>query len=555
MVVPDSAQSEKDSPAQELERATQRVLDSAARRKLIVAGPGTGKTTLFKKLLEATGGYAKQRLVLTFINNLKNDLERDLGHLASVFTLHGYCQAVLHKRHEVRGALTTGFRCIPGLASVIKSDWTYIKGGEAPHFVHLMRNLEPGPETDFYLSRGDYYDAVDFDDSVFRVERAWFNGAPGADGYELVLIDEFQDFNALEASIIEHLATHNSIVVAGDDDQALYAQLRGASSDYIRTLHQRGDYEIHELPFCMRCPSVIVDAVNDILAKARDMIKLTGRISKPYRTYEPVKGEDSRRYPKLGLVHCSVQKIKANYFGKYIAEQLMLIPDEELRVAKEKGDIPALVIGQRQYLKQIAGHLAGNGFIVEMASGQAGEGVDRLLGIELLAENRRSNVGWRIILEHEPTTFARKHIQEAATSSVALIDVLPEDFIAQVLVEVSEKASTGMQADEASDEGSDDDEDRAIRVRLTSFEGAKGLSAYHVFIVGMHDGEFPRDTQGIQDIEICRLLVGLTRAKKKCSLLYTDNFSGQWKRPSTFIGWIDRTRFEYTKVQASYWRS
>ena len=62
----------------QLEEAVQRILRSDSRRKLIVAGPGTGKTTLFKKLLESSPGDKKSRLVLTFITNLRDDLENTL---------------------------------------------------------------------------------------------------------------------------------------------------------------------------------------------------------------------------------------------------------------------------------------------------------------------------------------------------------------------------------------------------------------------------------------------------------------------------------------------
>jgi len=90
---------------------------------------------------------------------------------------------------------------------------------------------------------------------------------------------------------------------------------------------------------------------------------------------------------------------------------------------------------------------------------------------------------------------------------------------------------------------------------VTSFEGAKGLSAQHVFIAGLHDGEIPRKPDRVQDLEICKFVVGLTRTRKKCSLIYTRHFAGQWKSPSSFISWINRRRLEPIKVDAAYWRT
>ncbi len=153
----------------ELREAIERILRSESQRKLIIAGPGTGKTSFFRTLLERTSGDQGSRLVLTFINNLKVDLDRSLSDLASVYTLHGYCQSLLHRYPDLRGGLTERFRCLPGLASLIKDDWAYLRGGDAPMFVDRMRDLDcGGEEAAFYFDRANLYDAVDFDDSVYR---------------------------------------------------------------------------------------------------------------------------------------------------------------------------------------------------------------------------------------------------------------------------------------------------------------------------------------------------------------------------------------------------
>jgi superfamily I DNA/RNA helicase len=211
----------------ELKLATDRIVASKSRKKLVVAGPGAGKTYLFRELLKSINSTPDQSLVLTFINSLKGDLELNLGAASRVFTLHGYCQHLLRRDDKLRKGLSAKFRCYPGLRHLIPEDWIWIRGSDAPTFIKLMRDLNcTAEQNEFYLERSNYYDAVDFDDSVHRVLQKLSEDNALIPKYSLVLIDEFQDFNKMEASIIDLLADHNSIVIAGDDDQALYSQLR-----------------------------------------------------------------------------------------------------------------------------------------------------------------------------------------------------------------------------------------------------------------------------------------------------------------------------------------
>jgi superfamily I DNA/RNA helicase len=412
----------------ELKSAIDRVLASESRKKLVVAGPGAGKTTLFRKLLEIADGHSKQRVVLTFINNLKADLDRSLGDIADVFTLHGYCQHLLH-RHGGSG-LSSDFVCYPGLVSLIKKDWHWLRDSDPPKFVELMRALEcPVDQENFYTARSNYYDAVDFDDSVHRTYQQLLADPSLVPTYELVLIDEFQDFNNMEASVIDLLADRNCIVIAGDDDQALYSQLRGASWDHIRARYENGHYEIFELPFCMRCPEVIVGAVNDIILKARHGRRLQGRIEKPYRYYEPVKGNDSRRHPKIDLVETSVQRANANYFGRYIEQSIRAIPEQDIAQAVEKHEPAALIIGSNPYRRQVEEYLIEVGLVI---AEQRIELTDRERALEILAGNAESNLGWRVILGDEDEGTAQELIRSATEKDVPLVEVIPSD-VRQIL--------------------------------------------------------------------------------------------------------------------------
>lgn len=535
-----------DDVAAELKAAVDKVLASKARKKLVVAGPGAGKTTLFRRLLDGGAGTADERLVVTFINNLKTDLEGSLGDVARVFTLHGYCQHLLRRHAGLRNGLTADFRCHPGLVSLIKNDWAWLEESKAPEFVKLMRELVCSPEQEsFYRDRANLYDAVDFDDSVYRVQRQLAADSTRVPAYELVLVDEFQDFNKMEAAVIDMLAEKNSIVVAGDDDQALYSQLRGASWDHIRARYKSGKYEIFELPFCMRCPEVIVEAVNDMIAKARTDKKLHGRIEKPYRYFEPVKGEDSRRYPKIDLVETSVQRGNANYFGRYIEECIKAIPDAEVNLAEEKNEPLALIIGSNPYRRQVEEYLAAAGLVTPSDISELSE---REQALEILNEDPTSNLGWRIILADGDERVARDTVRAAAERGVTLAEVIPAKDRAALLKEAEDWASSQRPKGE--------EKPGAVgpRVKVTSFEGAKGMSAQYVFIVGMHSGDMPKNAADVQDIEICRFLVGMTRTKKRCSILTTARFGQDFKRPSEFLSWIKGNRFEKKKVDAEYWK-
>lgn len=535
---------------QELNDAIRRVLESGSRKKLIVAGPGTGKTYLFRQMLQLASGDPSERLVLTFINNLKNDLEKDLAGLADVSTLHSHCLGLLYAQPRLRQGLSSGFRCQPGLVSLIKEDWEYIRGTDAPSFAQLMRNLSDDEDLTFYLSRGEFYDAVDFDDTVYRVCIGLESGAASLHEYDLVLVDEYQDFNRLEAAFIDFLAATSAIMIVGDDDQALYSQLRDSSWDYIRSTYGDGDYEVFELPFCMRCPEVVVGAVSDVIHRARSLAKLDGRIHKPYRHFPPVKGKDSEKYPKIALVQTTVQRQSANYMGMFVAQAVDSIPEDELEAALQGGYPAALVIVPNPFRGQIVQHLEANGYSVETRE-VPDTRLGRELGLAILNDDPESNLGWRIILMHEDTSTAADAVVQTVDGTRSLAECIPGDLRQRVLAEASVWS-----APEASTESEPPREGggKAPSIRVTSFEGAKGLSAQHVFMAGLHVGDLPRRAGSIQDIEICKFLVGLTRTRKKCYLIHTQNFAGKWMEPSPFIDWIDAERFERLRVNAAYWR-
>lgn len=73
---------------------------------------------------------------------------------------------------------------------------------------------------------------------------------------------------------------------------------------------------------------------------------------------------------------------------------------------------------------------------------------------------------------------------------------------------------------------------------ITTLEGAKGLQAAHVFVVGANEHHFPRSNAAPDDHEVSCMLVALTRATKCCHLVSCKRFGGIAVRPSVFIRWL-----------------
>ncbi len=528
------------------------ILRSSSAKKVVVAGPGTGKTYLFKRMLEELGETEHEPLIVTFINNLKDELERDLGHLAKVYTFHGYCRHVLHQKPKLRGGLTENFRYFPPLVELVKSDWAIIDNTKAPTFMKLMRDLEEGKETDFYLHRSTYYDAVSFDDSVFRVFGQLRYRPEHVDGYDLVLVDEYQDFNRLEVSLIELLAAKNTILIAGDDDQALYIKLRSSSPKFIRDLHRGGLYEPFSLPFCMRCTEAVVGAIQDIVSRAQILGYLRDRIDKPYTFFPPTKGADSKSYPTIEVVKASVQSGSSNYFGQYIDKAIARIPADEIRVSVKERFPTVLVIGPKQYLRQIRKYLESHGRACEISEDDNPFALDRELALRMIKESPEANLGWRIMLAIDAPAGSEGAIKRSHSEGQLLVELVGEAYRDRVLAEA------GNLGDETGDaEGSVAVDEETVNpiIKLTSFEGSKGLSAQHVFIVGLQEGELPKNAAAISDLEICKVLVALTRTRKKCYLMYTYRWAGQPKRPSIFLEWIAAKRKTLVSVDKTYWKS
>jgi superfamily I DNA/RNA helicase len=553
-----------------------RLVDSNAERKLIVAGPGTGKTYNFRRALKAAGGKG---LALTFIRALARELERDLGDLAQVNTFHGFCKQLAYQLSL--DGLGKGLHYYPPLLMLIAEDLHLLGHGKISdrNLEHAFHNLDDGEGyISAALAYGEYYNAVSHADVVYRVLRHLEEKPEAVPEFPLVVVDEYQDFCLLETRFIDVLRDVSPVLVAGDDDQALYA-FKDSSPEFIRALAEDEDFERFDLPYCSRCTEVIVDAVNSVVAEAQDRGNLADRIDREYLCYLPEKLKDSEAHPEIIWAECSVEKKNAPYMGMYVAEQIASIPEADIAESHKEKYPTVLVIGRRHLLKGVYDVIK-ESFANAVLRESVPLEIDVLDGYRRLATDPASRLGWRILIHARPPKQVKSVLEDALTKDKEPADLLDEDYKAhhlgvaeRIRAMLDDGGLTSKQAkhleaelgrpfeaieaalgrDEEGEEQLEPEPEEGIpSIVCTSLLGAKGLSAGYVFIVGFNDGIFPEDSNAVADDEVCKLIVGLSRTRKQCHVVSFGFWGTGFQAPSSFLDWLD-VPIEKRDIRKEYW--
>jgi len=536
---------------QERKKDIDTILISDHSRRVVVAGPGTGKSFLFQEAIKKAKKEGKNSfLAITFIGKLGDVLADDLAGLADTVTLHGFARKVVLEN------CPKGWEYYPKISALIEEDLTSKN----------INKFEIGD--DAYQARTKYYRSIGEDDVVHYALQKFKNDKGKIPHYDLLLVDEFQDFNEVESQLIDLLAETNKVLIVGDDDQALY-EFKGSSPKYIRERYDPSNeaFESHTLRFCSRCTPVIVKAFHDIIQNAGLNAEGQNRINKEYISYLPDKEEDGALNPKILL-------LKGAKPGAIPARIYL-----ELRGMLESQKIKSvLIVGEGrscQYsLLDIAKRLNQLGFknvdhrsLNDDVFSIKQQMVD---GYKFISGGKNELLGWRILIGAMDAAERRKIILKSYDEPDLLMQSLPAKFKeeheknAKTLRKVLNKTPSEVRgiADSTMQKLMQQVtgvkmQDREIFTRqlvdgnrnlprplgnleitVCNILGSKGLGADVVFLIGFDQGKLPAKDVEV-DSEIYQMLVALTRAKKRFYLFNTVGI-----QLSKFIDYIDSECYE-----------
>src|SRR3989338_5420180 len=260
----------------------------------VLAGPGTGKSYALQRkvmrLLEE-GKDASRILVVTFTNVAADALKKDLAAVqiagaegVRARTLHSLCFEILRKQQVLEITSRTPRPLMDFETNFLLED---LKGE-----FNGKRNTEKlllAYESAFARQQHDTPGVVQSaDDARFKtlllrwlvLHRAMLIGelvpitydylknnptVQELSQYDYILVDEYQDLNKAEQSLIDLLARNGELLVIGDDDQSIYSFKHAHPEGIIEFPTTHNPLEDVNLQICRRCPKKVVRLANELM--------------------------------------------------------------------------------------------------------------------------------------------------------------------------------------------------------------------------------------------------------------------------------------------------
>jgi DNA helicase-2/ATP-dependent DNA helicase PcrA len=280
--------------------------------QLILAGAGSGKTRVLVHriayLIQEEGLSPYNIMAVTFTNKAANEMRSRIESLLGgssrsmwVGTFHGLAHKFL-RMHWRDAGLPEGFQILDSddqyrlvkrvIASLgldedrwpVKQAQYYInsKKDEGLESHHLPDHGDVTARTMIKIYRA-YEEAcqrsgsIDFADLLLKVHKLWSTNAEILTHYQerfrFVLVDEFQDTNAVQYAWIRLLAgKNNHVMIVGDDDQSIYGW-RGAKIENIhRFCKDFPSARTTRLEQNYRSTGVILKAANALIENNSDRL-------------------------------------------------------------------------------------------------------------------------------------------------------------------------------------------------------------------------------------------------------------------------------------------
>jgi len=312
-----------------LNDAQRQAVTAAAAPTLVIAGAGSGKTRVLVHraawLIDVEGVSPHGLLAVTFTNKAAAEMRGRIEALLRIpvrqlwiGTFHGLAHRML-RRHWREAGLPQNFqiidaddqlRLIKRLLKNLEIDESRWVPREIQYFINAQKDegLRPRHLSDdgdparrqmiaLYQAYDELCDRaglVDFAELLLRAHELWRNDAALLEHYQRrfshLLVDEFQDTNAIQYAWLRLLAGKSGIpFVVGDDDQSIY-RWRGARVEHIQRFQQ--DFPgttVVKLEQNYRSTATILHAANAVIENNRTRLgkKLwtDGATGEPIRVY------------------------------------------------------------------------------------------------------------------------------------------------------------------------------------------------------------------------------------------------------------------------------
>ncbi|QIQ85829.1 ATP-dependent helicase [Erythrobacter sp.] len=626
---------------------------------LMLAGAGTGKTAALTArlahLVATRRAYPSQILCVTFTNKAAREMRERVGALLGqgaegmpwLGTFHSICAKMLRRHAELVG-LEQNYTIIDTddqirlLKQLIADNDLDEKRWPARQLAGLIdrwknRGLNPddldAAESEAYANgRGQALyrayqerlkalNACDFGDlmlHVLNIFRAHHDVlAEYQQRFRYILVDEYQDTNAVQYLWLRLLAQERkNICVVGDDDQSIYSWRGAEVANILRFEKDFPGAHVVKLEQNYRSTPHILGAASGLIransqrhdktlwteANGGEKVRVIGVWDAPEEArrvgeeIERLEGEGAPLDQVAILVRAQYQtrefedrfiQIGVNYriIGGFRFYERAEIRDAlaYLRViAQPQDDLaferiynqPKRGLGAKT-LEKMHQHARRVGLPLAAASLQLADS-DELpkRAANTIQALLRSFLSWREAAEEmTPADLLRLVLEESGYNAMLAADRSAEsagraENLTELARAMEEYETLGDFLEHVSlvmdTDGREDEE----TVTIMTIHAAKGLEFDHVFCVGWEEGVFPSqralDEGGLASLEEERRLayVAITRARRRCMILHAANrrIYGQWTSsiPSRFIEELPEEHIEQETTLtggASLWRA